>query len=77
MGTFSSGNITIAFNDNDGKTERILANGTDIRTIVFELTSVPSIGRAPVLPDELHQLANHVFDAIEDPVRQGLNTFVA
>jgi hypothetical protein len=77
MGTFSSGNITIAFNDNDGKTERILANGTDIRTIVFELTSVPSIGRAPVLPDELHQLANQVFDAIEDLVREGLNTFVA
>ncbi len=77
MGTFSSGNIAIAFNDNDGKAERILANGTDIRTIVFQLTSMPSIGRAPVLPDELHQLANQVFDAIEDLVRQGLNTFVA
>lgn len=76
MGTFSCGHITIEFS-NDGKAERILTNGTDIRTIVFQLTSVPSIGRAPVLPDELHQLANQVFDAIDDLVRKGLNTFVA
>jgi hypothetical protein len=76
MEVFSSGNITIEF-DGDGRTQRILSNGTDIRTIVFQLTSTPLVGRTVALPERLYQLANQVFDAIHDVNRQGLNGFIA
>lgn len=76
MGTFSSGNITIEF-DNDGNAERILENGTDIRYTVLQLTSAPLIGRTVALRDELRQLANRVFDAIEALTSQGVSKSVA
>jgi len=76
MGTFASGSITIEF-DNTGKTERILANGADIRVIISQLTSTPLIGRTVALPETIYRLVNQVFDAIDDLTRQGLSNFVS